>query len=116
VASGTEHDLAAARWLLAGLGSQGLVPGGESALLIFDQAWNTPTTKGQRGFAAWARGLPGTIGAFTIEYPNVSDRGRPVEPAGARAFGAAVADLIATFAAGGGPAAPPPASDELAAR
>jgi hypothetical protein len=65
--------------------------------LVFDHAWNTASSTGQRCCAAWLRSVPATRLATTIEYPNAVDQGLPVTAARARAFGAALMDALLTI-------------------
>jgi hypothetical protein len=56
-------------------------------VMVFDEAWNSTRTEGQRCFAAWARSHPAVALATSVEYPNATVRGLPVSPSAARDFG-----------------------------
>jgi Zinc carboxypeptidase len=84
VASGDRHDVEVVGDFAAEIG------GGRAEapeVMVFDEAWNSTRTEGQRCFAAWARSHPAVALATSVEYPNATVRGLPVSPSAARDFG-----------------------------
>ncbi|MFF2142150.1 hypothetical protein [Kitasatospora sp. NPDC058190] len=89
VFSGDPGDYEIANGFLATLKS---LPDGrsfqESSLLLFDQEWNSFSSRSGQCCSAWLRSRKNTRVALTIEYPNAVDQGVPVTVDRARMFGA----------------------------
>lgn len=79
-------------------GLSGPVPYAASGNLPFGTAWNTATNYGAGcSFARWARELPGTGLATTIEFPYANVKDWTVEPDGVRAFGRDLARALRLY-------------------